>query len=384
MIRPEQLLIGERRRRSRRGHGRELRVLRPRRRGPGPAREPDELPELVVRVTGGSPLRHGVQGRPERPGGSVVAWPIEEDHGRRRRAVHGAGHAHARHSRPGPSREFPKHASVTTAVSSAVSTMAAGVVRSMGGGDGRGVQRPRSVGFTGRRYAAWCGITYRQLDYWARTGLLQPSVATAKGSGSRRVYSYSDVLELKVIKQLLDAGVSLQSARRAVECLRDELGVRPGLGQPGPHRDELGAWRARTARWSTCSPAGRACSTSCRWPGWSRSSTPTSFASTPRRAPRRRRKVGRHHVCGGPGPPGSERTRTIARVAAHAAIRRVRPPGQSASRIPPSASSPRLLDLNGERWEYEPVEFPLEWDAAGHAGLGLPPRFLPARARRVH
>jgi DNA-binding transcriptional MerR regulator len=79
-------------------------------------------------------------------------------------------------------------------------------------------------GYSGPQVCALVGITYRQLDYWARTGLLQPSVATAKGSGSRRVYAYSDVLELKVIKQLLDAGVSLQSARRAVECLRDDLG----------------------------------------------------------------------------------------------------------------------------------------------------------------
>jgi DNA-binding transcriptional MerR regulator len=79
-------------------------------------------------------------------------------------------------------------------------------------------------GFHGPQVCGLVGISYRQLDYWARTGLLQPSVATAKGSGSRRVYSYSDVLELKVIKQLLDAGVSLQSARRAVECLREDLG----------------------------------------------------------------------------------------------------------------------------------------------------------------
>ena len=79
-------------------------------------------------------------------------------------------------------------------------------------------------GFHGPQVCGLVGITYRQLDYWARTGLLQPSLASAKGSGSRRVYSYSDVLELKVIKQLLDAGVSLQSARRAVECLRDDLG----------------------------------------------------------------------------------------------------------------------------------------------------------------
>jgi DNA-binding transcriptional MerR regulator len=79
-------------------------------------------------------------------------------------------------------------------------------------------------GFHGPQVCGLVGISYRQLDYWARTGLLQPSVATAKGSGSRRVYAYSDVLELKVIKQLLDSGVSLQSARRAVECLREDLG----------------------------------------------------------------------------------------------------------------------------------------------------------------
>jgi hypothetical protein len=67
------------------------------------------------------------------------------------------------------------------------------------------------------------GITYRQLDYWARTGLLIPSIATATGSGSKRRYSYHDVLEIKVIKQLLDAGISLQRTRNAVECLRDNL-----------------------------------------------------------------------------------------------------------------------------------------------------------------
>jgi DNA-binding transcriptional MerR regulator len=65
------------------------------------------------------------------------------------------------------------------------------------------------------------GISYRQLDYWARTGLLRPSLADAKGSGSQRVYSYQDLLELKVVKQLLDAGVNLQKARRALACLRD-------------------------------------------------------------------------------------------------------------------------------------------------------------------
>jgi DNA-binding transcriptional MerR regulator len=68
------------------------------------------------------------------------------------------------------------------------------------------------------------GITYRQLDYWARTNLIRPSIADARGSGSQRRYSYRDLVDLKVIKSLLDAGVSLQSARRAIEYLRDNLG----------------------------------------------------------------------------------------------------------------------------------------------------------------
>lgn len=75
-------------------------------------------------------------------------------------------------------------------------------------------------GFRGPQVCAIVGITYRQLDYWARTGLLRPSVADARGSGSQRLYSYSDLVELKVIKQLLDAGLKLQQARRAIDCLR--------------------------------------------------------------------------------------------------------------------------------------------------------------------
>ncbi len=82
---------------------------------------------------------------------------------------------------------------------------------------------PDVGGYGGPQVCALVGITYRQLDYWARTGLLTPSLADASGSGSRRRYTYHDVLELKVIKRLLDSGVSLQSARRAVECLRQDL-----------------------------------------------------------------------------------------------------------------------------------------------------------------
>ena len=67
------------------------------------------------------------------------------------------------------------------------------------------------------------GITYRQLDYWARTGLIVPTLAQAHGSGSQRRYSFSDVVQLKVIKNLLDAGMSLKKIRSAVEILRSEM-----------------------------------------------------------------------------------------------------------------------------------------------------------------
>jgi len=81
-----------------------------------------------------------------------------------------------------------------------------------------------SEGFSGKRAAEIVGITYRQLDYWARTDLIRPSLADAEGSGSRRRYSYKDLLELKVIKRLLDAGIKLESIREAFEYLRERLG----------------------------------------------------------------------------------------------------------------------------------------------------------------
>jgi DNA-binding transcriptional MerR regulator len=67
------------------------------------------------------------------------------------------------------------------------------------------------------------GISYRQLDYWARTDLIKPSVQDARGSGSQRLYSFPDVVQLKVIKRLLDAGMSLKKIRQAVEILRQQL-----------------------------------------------------------------------------------------------------------------------------------------------------------------
>jgi len=76
------------------------------------------------------------------------------------------------------------------------------------------------IGYRGPTACRAAGITYRQLDYWARTGLVQPSVRSAAGSGSQRLYSFRDILVLKIVKRLLDTGVSLQQIRTAVTHLR--------------------------------------------------------------------------------------------------------------------------------------------------------------------
>lgn len=79
------------------------------------------------------------------------------------------------------------------------------------------------VGYSGTKAASIVGISYRQLDYWARTDLVRPSLADATGSGSRRQYSYRDLLELRVIKSLLDAGIKLENVRTAFAYLREHV-----------------------------------------------------------------------------------------------------------------------------------------------------------------
>ena len=96
-------------------------------------------------------------------------------------------------------------------------------------GDGPDGMPDRLVGFRGPTACQVVGITYRQLDYWARTGLVVPSIRGAAGSGSQRLYSFKDVLVLKIVKRLLDAGVSLQNIRVAVEHLR-RRGIRDLAG----------------------------------------------------------------------------------------------------------------------------------------------------------
>jgi DNA-binding transcriptional MerR regulator len=85
-----------------------------------------------------------------------------------------------------------------------------------------GVPTPpeEGVGYRGPTACAVAGITYRQLDYWARTGLVTPSVRDASGSGTQRLYSFRDILVLKLVRRLLDTGISLQNIRSAVSQLR--------------------------------------------------------------------------------------------------------------------------------------------------------------------
>ncbi|MEU7635351.1 MULTISPECIES: MerR family transcriptional regulator [unclassified Streptomyces] len=83
-----------------------------------------------------------------------------------------------------------------------------------------GDREAENIGYRGPTACAAAGITYRQLDYWARTGLVEPSIRPAYGSGTQRLYSFRDVVVLKIVKRLLDTGVSLQNIRAAVQHLR--------------------------------------------------------------------------------------------------------------------------------------------------------------------
>ncbi|MFE9722504.1 MerR family transcriptional regulator [Streptomyces sp. NPDC005794] len=83
-----------------------------------------------------------------------------------------------------------------------------------------GVAVAGDIGYRGPTACAAAGITYRQLDYWARTGLVEPSVRPACGSGTQRLYSFRDVVLLKIVKRFLDTGVALQNIRTTVQHLR--------------------------------------------------------------------------------------------------------------------------------------------------------------------
>ena len=88
----------------------------------------------------------------------------------------------------------------------------------------RDIERVPSQGYSAKLTKDVVGITYRQLDYWARTELVVPSLEAASGSGSRRRYSYDDLVRLKVIKRLLDNGIKLEKVRAVFDYIGNELG----------------------------------------------------------------------------------------------------------------------------------------------------------------
>ncbi|MEV7371661.1 MerR family transcriptional regulator [Streptomyces sp. NPDC090301] len=123
----------------------------------------------------------------------------------------------------GESGPYPLHGSVgdfgtgTGADAGAGGGATAGSGGASGAGSGVAGE---TVGYRGPTACAAAGITYRQLDYWARTGLVEPSVRPAYGSGTQRLYSFRDVVVLKIVKRFLDTGVALQNIRAAVQHLR--------------------------------------------------------------------------------------------------------------------------------------------------------------------
>ncbi|PHQ52046.1 MerR family transcriptional regulator [Streptomyces cinnamoneus] len=118
---------------------------------------------------------------------------------------------------------YPLHGGTVEPVPRYSATAAVATQRGRDAGDSSGSdgsRGPDGIGYRGPTACAAAGITYRQLDYWARTGLVEPSVRPAYGSGSQRLYSFRDVVVLKIVKRLLDTGVSLQNIRTAVQHLR--------------------------------------------------------------------------------------------------------------------------------------------------------------------
>ena len=301
---------------------------------------PDDegLPELVVRITGGVPLEPG--------------------HPCRGQGARGRGRlAHGGWASPSQKLPEPRLRNYLACRPGALELPSEWYRRSgMQGGAMADVPTPTSGGFTGRRCVVSWGSPTASWTTGPEPGCSSRRWPRRKGSGTRRVYSYSDVLELKVIKQLLDAGVSLQSARRAVECLREDLGADLASANLVLTGHQFGA---RPLQRRGRRPAGRR-------PGRVQH---RAVGRRGRRA-RGRHRAPRHRRPGAPagerpasapvarGPPASDRSRpstSSARVHHPACV----PAGQVRFAHPSERLFAALLDLYEERWEYEPVEFPL-------------------------
>ncbi|WP_217209675.1 MerR family transcriptional regulator [Streptomyces sp. AC550_RSS872] len=131
----------------------------------------------------------------------------------------GDGTAGGAPGRLGVSGPYPLHGSPLQGSAADHAPQRPTAVPSSGGGAAS--METEQIGYRGPTACAAAGITYRQLDYWARTGLVEPSVRPAYGSGTQRLYSFRDVVVLKIVKRFLDTGVSLQNIRTAVQHLRE-------------------------------------------------------------------------------------------------------------------------------------------------------------------
>ena len=157
--------------------------------------------------------------------------------------------------------------------------------------------RPEGIGYRGPTACAAAGITYRQLDYWARTGLVEPSVRAAQGSGSARLYSFRDILVLKVVKRLLDTGISLQQIRAAVSHLRSR--GTSDLAQVTLMSDGVSVYE--------CTSPGRGGGPAAGRPGRVRHRARQDLAGSGRDAGRTARGAGRSRRRGHRGHPGTRR-----------------------------------------------------------------------------
>ena len=230
------------------------------------------------------------------------------------------------------------------------------------------VSYPMSGGSTGPRSATWWGsptvnsTTGPERDSCSRR---LPRPRAAARVGSTRTPTCSAEGDQAVARRWRLAPVGTAGGRMPAP----RPGRGPRLGQPGAHRFVARSWLGPTERWSTCWPAARACSTSCPWQAWWRSSTPISsrLDTSGRRAggarsqrhPRCRDHRGRRGVST-PDPSPFGRTRHPA-CAPAARVRFAHPSERLFA---------QLLDLSGERWEYEPVEFPLDGTTAARRCQG--------------
>ena len=102
--------------------------------------------------------------------------------------------------------------------------------------------QPERTGYRAPQVCKLVGISYRQLDHWARTDLLKPSLRAARGSGTQRLYSYTDLVQLRVIKRLRDTGISLAKIRKAIEWMRSEIDDQDPLKDSTLLSDGIDIW----------------------------------------------------------------------------------------------------------------------------------------------